>query len=126
MERSKKRFRTIDEYIRTFPKDVQAVLERVRQTIRAAAPGAVETISYQMPTFKLNDRNLVYFAAWKNHVGFYPMPSGPKEFERELSRYKQAKGSIQFPLDEPIPYDLVAKIVAFRRKENLEAGGKKR
>lgn len=121
MAGSEKRFKTMDEYIKTFPKDVQVVLERVRQTIREAAPEAVETVSYQMPTFKLNGRHLVYFAAWKNHIGFYAMPSGTKAFKKELSRYKAAKGSVQFPIDEPIPYDLVAKIVAFQMKENLEA-----
>jgi uncharacterized protein YdhG (YjbR/CyaY superfamily) len=115
----KKEFRTIDEYIKTFPEDVQFILEKIRQTIRKAAPEAVEAISYGIPTFKLNGRYLVYFAAWKNHVGSYPMPSGAKAFKKELSVYKQGKGSIQFPLDRPIPYDLVYKIVSFRIKDNL-------
>ena len=118
---SKKQFKTIDEYIKTFPKDVQAILEKMRQTIRKAAPEAVETISYQMPTFKLNGRGLVYFAGFKNHVGFYPIPSGIAAFEKELSPYKQGKGSVQFPLDKPVPYDLVRKIVIFRMKQNLES-----
>lgn len=99
----KKEFRTIDEYTKTFPEDVQIILEKIRQTIREAAPEAVEAISYGIPTFKLNGRYLVYFAAWKNHIGFYPMPSGAKAFKKELSVYKQGKGSIQFPLDKPIP-----------------------
>jgi uncharacterized protein YdhG (YjbR/CyaY superfamily) len=111
---------TIDEYIKTFPKDVQGILEKMRQTIREAAPGAVEAISYQMPTFKLNDRNLVHFAAFKSHIGFYPIPSGIEAFKEELSPYKQGKGSVQFPLDKPIPYDLVERIVKYRVKENLE------
>jgi len=113
----RKQFRTIDEYIKTFPKDVQSILEKMRQTIRKAAPEAVEAISYQMPTFKLNGKNLVYFAAFKNHIGFYPIPSGIEAFKKELSPYKQGKGSVQFPIDKPIPYDLVKKIVIFRRKK---------
>jgi len=115
----KRPFKTIDEYIRTFPKDVQTILEKMRKTIREAAPGAVETISYQMPTFKLNGRGLVYFAAFKNHIGFYPIPSGVEAFEKELSPYKQGKGSVQFPIDQPVPYDLVRRIVTFRVNENL-------
>jgi len=115
----KKPFKTIDEYIGTFPKDVQTILEKMRKTIREAAPGAAETISYQMPTFKLNGRGLVYFAAFKNHIGFYPIPSGVEAFEKELSPYKQGKGSVQFPIDRPVPYDLVRRIVTFRVNENL-------
>ena len=115
----KRPFKTIDEYIRTFPKDVQTILEKMRKTIREAAPGAVETISYQMPTFKLNGKGLVYFAAFKNHIGFYPIPSGVEAFEKELSSYKQGKGSVQFPIDQPVPYDLVRRIVTFRVNENL-------
>lgn len=112
-----KRFKTMDEYIKTFPEDVQDILEKMRQTIRKATPEATEAISYQMPTFKLNGKNLVHFAAWKNHIGFYPTPSGTEAFKKELSRYKGAKGSVQFPLEEPIPYDLVKKVVMFRMKE---------
>lgn len=110
---------TIDEYIQTFPKDIQTILEKFRQTIREVAPTAEETISYQMPTFKLNGKPLVYFAAWKDHIGFYAMPSGHNAFKKELSQYQGAKGSVRFPLNKPIPYDLVKKIVAFRVKENL-------
>ena len=113
-------FKTIDEYIEASPKDVQSILQRLRLTIRRAAPEAVETISYQMPTFKLNGKGLVYFAAFKNHIGFYPIPSGIEAFKKELSRYKQGKGSVQFPIDKPIPYDLVRRIVRFRAKENRE------
>ena len=116
----KKQFKTIDEYIKTFPEDVQSILERMRQTIRKAAPEAVEAISYQMPTFKLNGKNLVFFAAFKNHIGFYPIPSGIKAFKKELSQYKGGKGSVQFPIDKPVPYDLVKKIVIFRVKENMK------
>lgn len=114
---SKAKFTTMDGYIASFPRKVQDILEKVRQTIRKAAPGAVETISYQIPTFKLNGSNLVHFAAWKDHIGFYATPSGNAAFKKELARYKVAKGSIQFPLDEPIPFDLVAKIAKFRVKE---------
>src|SRR5467141_4831863 len=120
MDSNKSKLRTIDEYIETFPKEVQPILEKVRQTIRKAAPKAVESISYQMPTFKLNGKGLVYFAAFKNHIGFYPIPSGVKAFEKELLPYKQGKGSVQFPIDKPIPYELVRRIVRFRAKENQE------
>jgi uncharacterized protein YdhG (YjbR/CyaY superfamily) len=120
MATSESQFKTIDEYIETFPKDVQSILEKMRQTIRKAAPEAVEAISYQMPTFKLNGRNLVHFAAFKNHIGFYPIPSGIEAFKEELSSYRQGKGSVQFPMDKPIPYDLVEKIVKYRVTENLD------
>jgi uncharacterized protein YdhG (YjbR/CyaY superfamily) len=113
----RRRFATIDEFIRTFPEDVQRILEKIRKTIQKAAPEAVEAISYQMPTFKIKARNLVHFAAFKNHIGFYPTPSGTKAFNKELSPYKGGKGSVRFPLDKPIPYDLVKKIVCFRMNE---------
>ena len=109
----------IDEYIAGFPLATQEILEKVRATIRAAAPGAQETISYRMPTFTLKG-NLVHFAAFKNHIGFYPTPTGTEEFKKELAAYEGGKGSIRFPLDEPIPYDLISRIVEFRVKENLE------
>ena len=109
---------TIDEYIRRFPKEVQSLLEEMRQTIRKAAPEAVEAISYQMPTFKLHGRNLVHFAGYTKHIGFYPVPSGIEAFKEELSSYVQGKGSVQFPLNQPIPYDLVSRIVAFRVRES--------
>jgi uncharacterized protein YdhG (YjbR/CyaY superfamily) len=108
----------IDKYISGFPKEVQVLLEQVRTTIRQAAPEAEETIKYAMPTFVLNG-NLVHFAAFKNHIGFYPVPSGIEAFKKELSAYKQGKGSVQFPLDQPIPLDLIAKIVKYRIVENL-------
>lgn len=123
MTTTKKQFKTINEYISTFPKNVQDILEKIRQTIKKSAPEAEETISYQMPTFKLNGKNLVHFAAFKNHIGFYPIPSGIEAFKKELSSYKQGKGSVQFPIEKPIPYDLVKKIVIFRVKENLEKNG---
>ena len=123
---SKPKFTTMDAYIASVPKEIQDILEKIRQTIRKAAPGAVEAISYQIPTFKLNGKNLVHFAAWKDHIGFYATPSGNAAFKKELSRYKVAKGSIQFPLDEPIPYDLVAKMVLFRVKETQVKKNQKR
>ncbi len=116
----KNQFDSIDEYIDSFPDNVQVILEKMRQTIRWAAPEAKEAISYQMPTFKLNGKNLVHFAAFKKHIGFYPTPSGIESFQKELSLYKGAKGSVQFPLDRPIPYELVKKIVIYRVKESLK------
>jgi uncharacterized protein YdhG (YjbR/CyaY superfamily) len=119
---------TIDDYIAGFPGDVQAILQQIRQTIRQAAPDAQENISYQMPAFTLKG-NLVYFGAFKNHIGFYPIPSGVEAFKEELSAYEQGKGSVQFPLDKPIPYDLISRIVKFRVEENLakaETKGKKK
>jgi uncharacterized protein YdhG (YjbR/CyaY superfamily) len=115
----KTQYKTIDEYIKIYPTNIQSILEQMRQTIQKAAPEAGEAISYQMPAFKLNG-NLVYFAAFKNHIGFYPTSSGIEAFKQELSPYKTSKGAVQFPLDKPIPYDLVEKIVLFRVKENLE------
>jgi uncharacterized protein YdhG (YjbR/CyaY superfamily) len=114
----RRHFDSIDGYIKTFPPDVQKILEKMRQTIQKAAPEAVEAISYQMPTFKL-DGNLVHFAAFKKHIGFFPTSSGVAAFKNELSTYATSPGTVQFPLDKPIPYDLVTKIVLFRRKENL-------
>jgi uncharacterized protein YdhG (YjbR/CyaY superfamily) len=119
MESKKVGFTSIDEYIANFPKDIQGILEKLRATIRKAAPTAEETINYQMPTFTLKG-NLVHFAAFKNHIGFYPTPSGIEKFKKELSVYEGAKGSVRFPLNSPIPYDLVSKIVKFRVEENLE------
>jgi uncharacterized protein YdhG (YjbR/CyaY superfamily) len=115
----------IEEYIATFPKDVQAILEELRQTIKKAAPEAEETINYQIPTFTLYG-NLVHFAAYKNHIGFYPTPSAIVAFEKELSPYEGAKGSVKFPIDKPLPLNLVSKIVKFRVKENLEKQKKKK
>ena len=109
----------IDEYIAGFPKDVQAILQKIRGIIRKVAPDAVEAIKYQIPTFVLNG-NLVHFAAFQKHIGLYPTPSGIEEFRDELSVYKSAKGSVQFPLDAPVPFSLITKIVKFRVKETRE------
>ncbi len=119
MPSTKNQFKTIDEYISTFPENVQKILENLRDVIKKAAPQAEETINYQIPTFRLNG-NLVHFAAYKNHIGFYPTPSGIEHFKDELSAYEVAKGSVKFPLNKPIPYDLIRNIVEFRVKENLK------
>jgi uncharacterized protein YdhG (YjbR/CyaY superfamily) len=104
--------------LKTYPPEIQKILQEIRATIRAAAPQATEAISYQMPTFKLHG-NLVHFAGYKNHIGFYPVPSGIEAFKEELSQYKGAKGSVQFPLTKPMPLDLISRIVKFRVNENL-------
>jgi len=113
-----KQIKSIDEYISSFPEDVQDVLEKLRRVIKEAAPEAQETISYRMPTFKLNG-NLVHFAAYKNHIGFYPTPSGIDAFKKDLSPYETSKGTIKFPIDQPIPFALVKKIVKYRVNEVL-------
>ena len=119
MEIKKKPVITIDEYIATFPEAIQEILQEIRQAIRESAPQAQEAISYRIPTFKLNG-NLVHFAAFKDHIGFFPTSSGVEAFQKELSGYDTSKGTIRFPLDKPIPFDLIRKIVQFRVKENLE------
>jgi len=115
---NKKRFTTIDEYISTFPAEMQVVLEQVRQTIHHTVPEAVEIMSYGMPTFNLNGKHLVFFAGWKHHISLYPLPAGDEVFQQELSHYKKAKGSIQFPFDKPIPYDFVEQIVTLLMRES--------
>jgi len=112
---------SIDEYIARFPDDTQQVLQEIRALIRSTAPQASETISYQMPTFDLNGKHLVHFAAYEKHIGFYPIPTGVDAFKEELKPYKQGKGSVQFPLGEPLPADLIRRIVEFRVEENLTA-----
>ncbi|MEO7002746.1 MAG: DUF1801 domain-containing protein [Ktedonobacterales bacterium] len=124
MERQKRDFHSIEEYIATFPEDIRALLEAVRGAIRAAAPDAVECISYQMPTFALHG-NLVHFAALKQHIGFYPTPSGIEAFKAESSPYVSTKGALQFPLNQPLPLELIRKIVRFRVAENLEKAAAK-
>lgn len=117
---------TVDEYIAGFPEDIQTILNQVRSTIRQMAPDADESIGYGMPAYKLHGRPLVYFAAFKNHIGFYATPTGHAEFANELAIYKQGKGSVQFPVDRPIPFELIARIVAFRAAENLQKVKSKR
>ncbi|MBK8550968.1 MAG: DUF1801 domain-containing protein [Ignavibacteria bacterium] len=115
----------IDGYIKEYPKDVQLILAKIRDVIKKAAPEAEETIKYSIPTFTLNG-NLVHFAAYKNHIGFYPAPSGIKAFKKELSAYKNSKGAVQFPLDKPLPLSLMSKIVKFRVKENIAKSDSKK
>ena len=119
MEASNTTPESIEEYISNFPPEVQEILKTLRKVIQESAPDATEKISYQMPTFDLHG-NLVHFAAFKNHIGFYPAPSGIEAFKEELSQYKGAKGSVQFPIDKPLPYELISKIVKFRVTENIK------
>ena len=118
--------KNIDEYIAGFPKDIQGMLQQIRATIKKAAPKADEAIKYAIPTFVLEGKNLVHFAAFKNHIGFYPTPTGIESFQKELSKYKQGKGSVQFPLDEPMPLTLVTKIVKFNMLRNAEKAADKK
>ena len=117
MEESAIKIETSDAYISRYDEDIQAILQELRKLIKEEAPDATEKISYQMPTFYL-DGNLVHFAAYKNHIGFYPAPSGIEKFKQQLSKYKSAKGSVQFPINQTIPFDLIRKIVGFRVAEN--------
>ena len=112
--------KNIDEYISNFPESTRLILETIREAIKTAAPEASERIAYGMPAFQLNGRPLVYFAGYKKHIGFYATPTGHAAFAEDLSKYKQGKGSVQFPLDEPMPLDLISRIVKFRVKANLE------
>jgi len=125
LKRSRKEFTSIDEYIRSFPPEIQKLLKEVRAAIKATAPDAIEKISYQIPTFYLNG-NLVHFAAFKNHIGFYPISSGIAAFKDELKEYKSAKGSVQFPLDKPMPIALIKSIVKYRVGENTQKPKKKK
>ena len=125
MAAARRQFKTMDEYINTFPEDVRRILNELRRTIKEVAPDAEETINYQIPTFTL-EGNLVHFAAFEHHIGFYPTPSGMEAFKEELSGYKGAKGSVQFPIDEPLPLPLIRRIVEYRVKENLERKQKKK
>ncbi len=118
---NKNSYNPIDEYINTFSTEVQEILKELRAVIKVAAPQATEKISYQMPTFVLNG-NLVHFAAYKKHIGFYPAPSGILAFKEELSAYKGAKGSVQFPIDKPLPLELISRIVTYRVEENMKKG----
>jgi uncharacterized protein YdhG (YjbR/CyaY superfamily) len=119
MKASSTKFKTVDEYLSAFPAGTKAILKEFRKTIRQAAPQAEELISYNIPAFTLQGR-LVYYAAFKNHIGFYPVSSAIKTFQKDLSGYKTSKGTIQFPIDKPIPFGLITRIVKFRVKENLE------
>lgn len=125
MEISKTTYESIDDYISKFQPEVQEILMTLREVIQESAPDAKERISYKMPTFALHG-NLVHFAAFKNHIGFYPAPSGIEAFKEELSIYKGAKGSVQFPINKPLPYELISKIVKFRVAENIKKAEDKR
>ena len=125
MAASKREFKTMDEYIGTFPENVRNILNELRHAIKESAPEAEETINYQIPTFTLHG-NLVHFAAFQNHIGFYPTPSGMEAFKKELASYKGAKGSVQFPIDQPLPLVLIRRIVEYRVKENIERKQKKK
>jgi uncharacterized protein YdhG (YjbR/CyaY superfamily) len=114
---AKKSFTTIDEYISTFPADIQAMLEKIRQAIHKAAPEATETMSYGIPTFDLNGQHLVFFAGWKQSISLYPLPAGDAAFQQKLAPYKKEKSTLRFPLNKPIPYDLVSEIVPLLKKE---------
>jgi uncharacterized protein YdhG (YjbR/CyaY superfamily) len=118
MNRRQQTAGTIDEYIARFPKEVQAILKKIRRTIRKSAPGAEETIRYGIPTFNLNGRYLIYFAAHKKHIALYPAPIGVPEFGDSLSAYESGKGTLKFPLDRPIPYALIPRVVKYRVQQN--------
>jgi uncharacterized protein YdhG (YjbR/CyaY superfamily) len=120
METKRSKATNIDDYISEFPPDIQEILQAIRTTVREAAPGAAETINYAIPTFTMGGRNLVHFAAFPKHIGFYPTPGGIEQFKDELSKYHGAKGSVQFPLDQPMPYELIRRIVAFRVQQETE------
>ncbi len=126
MKSTKVSFGSIDEYIASFPKDVQKIMEQLRKTIKVAAPKAGEKISYNMPTFTLNDTYLVYFAGWKTHIAFYGAPRGNADFKEDLSDYESGQGTLKFPLDKPLPLKLITRIVKFRVAENLKRTEKKK
>ncbi len=126
MNSKKANFSSIDEYIATFPKNTQKIMQQLRKTIKTAAPKAEEKISYQMPTFTLNGTYLVYFAGWKTHIAFYGAPRGNADFKEDLSVYESGQGTLKFPLDKPMPLKLISKIVKFRVAENLKRTDKKK
>jgi len=115
---------TVDNYIKSFPENVQELLKQIRAIIKENAPEAEESFAYQMPAYKTNGKPLVYFAGFKNHIGFYATPTGHAEFAKELSKYKQGKGSVQFPLDKPLPLKLIGQVVRFRVQESLKKSKK--
>jgi uncharacterized protein YdhG (YjbR/CyaY superfamily) len=122
----KNKITSIDEYIETFPQDIQAILRQVRQTIKAAAPSAGETISYGIPTFTLNGKYLIYFAGWKHHISIYPIPVGDDAFNQEVAPYVSGKGTLKFPIDQPLPLKLISKIVKLKVTENSSQPDKKK
>ena len=126
MKSSKITFKSMDQYISTFPEDLQKILEELRATIKAAAPESEETISYNIPTFKMNGRYLIYFAGWKNHISLYPIPVGSEAFNKQVAKYAEGKGTLKFPLDKPLPLKLITKIVKLKLDENEKRTGKKK
>ena len=126
MKSNKVNFRSIDEYIATFPTAIQQILEELRATIKAAAPDTEEEISYNIPTFTLNGKYLVYFAGWKNHISMYPIPSGTEAFNKKVSQYVQGKGTLKFPIDKSLPLKLITEIVKYRVAENLKKNDQKK
>jgi uncharacterized protein YdhG (YjbR/CyaY superfamily) len=126
MKTKKATFNSIDEYIETFPEDIQKILKELRETIKAAAPEASETISYGIPTFTLNGKYLIYFAGWKNHISIYPIPTGSEAFNKQISKYVEGKGTLKFPTDKPLPLKLITKMVKLKVAENLKRTDKKK
>ncbi|HKY53045.1 MAG TPA: DUF1801 domain-containing protein [Anaerolineales bacterium] len=120
MKSKKAAFSSMNEYIASFPEDIQKILEELRATIKAAAPDAKETISYNIPTFTLNGRYLIYFAGWKNHISIYPIPTGTEALNKQISKYVEGKGTLKFPIDQPLPLKLITKIVKLKVAENLK------
>ena len=126
MKSKKTQFKSIDEYIATFPDNMQKILEELRSTIKAAAPDAGETISYNIPTFTLNGKYLIYFAGWKNHISLYPIPVGTDAFNKQVSKYVEGKCTLKFPMDKPLPMKLIARIVKLKVVENRKSADKKK
>ena len=126
MKSKKVTFKSIDEYIGTFPEDLEKILEELRGTIKSAAPEAEETISYNIPTFKMNGRYLIYFAGWKNHISLYPIPVGSEAFNKQIAKYAEGKGTLKFPIDKPLPLKLITKIVKLKVAENRKRIDKKK
>ena len=126
MKSKKVTFKSMDEYIGTFPEDVQKILEELRTTIKTAAPDAEETISYNIPTFKLNGKYLIYFAGWKSHISIYPIPTGSEAFNKQVAKYAEGKGTLKFPIDKPLPLKLITKIVKLKLAENQKKTDKKK
>ena len=126
MKSKKASFSSIDEYIATFPEDTRQILEDLRSTIKGAAPDSKETISYNIPTFTLNGKYLIYFAGWKNHISIYPIPTGSEAFNKQISKYAEGKGTLKFPIDKPLPLKLITKIVKLKVAESLKRTNKKK
>lgn len=126
MNSKKISFKSMDEYIGTFPEDLQKILEELRGTIKAAAPEAEETISYNIPTFKMKGKYLIYFAGWKNHISLYPIPVGSEAFNKQIAKYVEGKGTLKFPIDKPLPLKLITKIVKLKLPENQKRTDKKK